>query len=97
MESITIRKVIIRELEQLKDISKQTFYETFSSDNTEENMQKQMREALLTQKLREEIKDPDTDFYFAILDKEVIGYLKLNTGDAETDIKDGDAIEIERI
>lgn len=33
-----IRKVTLNDIDQLKKIGKQTFAETFSSDNSEENM-----------------------------------------------------------
>ena len=36
-------------------------------------------------------------FYFAELDNQVIGYLKLNFGGAQTELKDNKALEIERI
>lgn len=36
-------------------------------------------------------------FYFAKCDKKVIGYLKLNFGKSQTELKDDKAVEIERI
>jgi ribosomal protein S18 acetylase RimI-like enzyme len=39
----------------------------------------------------------NSEFYFALLDDSVIGYLKLNYGQSQTEIKDNDALEIERI
>ena len=97
MESVTTRKVTISDLEQLQVVSKQTFYETFSPVNTEENMRKYIEEDLSEGRLRNEINNPGSEFYFAIHIDEIIGYLKLNTGDAQTEIKDLNAFEIERI
>ena len=54
MDSVTIRKVTISDLEQLQVISKQTFYETFSPVNTEENMRKYIEEDLPEGRLRNE-------------------------------------------
>ncbi|HEX2534037.1 MAG TPA: GNAT family N-acetyltransferase [Chitinophagaceae bacterium] len=60
-------------------------------------MQKYMDEGFSTDKLRAELADPGSAFYFAVLEEQVIGYLKLNTGAAQTELKDDRALEIERI
>ena len=44
-----------------------------------------------------EINDPNAEFYFAMLDNSAIGYLKLNIGESQTEIKNANALEIERI
>src|SRR5690606_11940540 len=36
-------------------------------------------------------------FYFAVYGDDIIGYLKLNFGQSQTDLKDDKALEIERI
>lgn len=97
MESIEIKKVSPVDLSQLQQIGKQTFFETFSSGNTEENMTKYLEEGFSIHKLTAEINDKNTEFYFASLGSEVIGYLKLNFGSTQTEIKDDKAVEIERI
>jgi ribosomal protein S18 acetylase RimI-like enzyme len=97
VESITIRKVMSSDLKQLQHISKQTFYETFSPANTEENMRKYLEEDLSAERLKKEINNPGSEFYFAILNDDIIGYMKLNTGNAQTEINDFNALEIERI
>ncbi|MBL7888067.1 MAG: GNAT family N-acetyltransferase [Bacteroidia bacterium] len=97
MQDIQIDKVTITELEQLQKIGKQTFFETFSSDNTEENMSKYLEEGFSIKKLEQELSHPDSEFYFASLNNQVIGYLKINFGDSQTELKDKNALEIERI
>lgn len=44
-----------------------------------------------------ELNDKNAEFYFATLDNNVIGYLKLNFGQSQTELKDDKAVEIERI
>ncbi|GIV41398.1 MAG: hypothetical protein KatS3mg034_0708 [Vicingaceae bacterium] len=46
MSNIKIRKVTTNDLKELQKIGRLTFYETFASDNTEENMNKYLDEAL---------------------------------------------------
>jgi ribosomal protein S18 acetylase RimI-like enzyme len=53
--------------------------------------------AFTLQNIQEQLNNPGSDFYFVMLNGEVAGYLKLNTGDAQTDFRDKNALEIERI
>jgi ribosomal protein S18 acetylase RimI-like enzyme len=97
MDNVIIKKVSLPDLEQLQTISKQTFIETFSDTNTEENLNIYLSEDLHIDRLKTEMRNPGSAFYFAILDKKIIGYLKINFGQAQTELKDNKAIEIERI
>ena len=97
MRNISIKKVELKDIEKLQKIGRQTFFETFSKSNSEENMQKYLDEGFSIEKLTTELTDSNAEFYFAVLDLEVIGYLKLNFGDSQTELKDNKALEIERI
>ncbi len=94
---ITIRRALPADLECLQQISRQTFTETFAGQNTPEDMEKYLAEDLSSQRLGAELADPDSAFYFAQRDNRTIGYLKLNTGAAQTEPQDAGALEIERI
>ena len=97
MSLFVIEKVNESEVEELQSISRQTFYETYCTMNTKENMDKYLNENLSISTLEKELKNPNSEFYIIKdLDKN-IGYLKLNMGPAQTDIKDASALEIERI
>ena len=60
-------------------------------------MVKYLEEGFSLTKLQAEIDDPNAEFYFATLDNNIIGYLKLNIGQSQTEIKNDNALEIERI
>jgi ribosomal protein S18 acetylase RimI-like enzyme len=60
-------------------------------------MKEYLKEAFDINKLREELLNPDSSFYFLYADGELAGYLKLNEGMAQTDIHDPASLEIERI
>lgn len=96
-ENIEIKKVSIEAIEQLQQIGKQTFFETFSENNTEENMKTYLEDSFSIEKLTSELMDKNAEFYFASIDNNVIGYLKLNFGESQTELKDDKALEIERI
>lgn len=97
MANIEIRKVTLKDIDQLQRIGRLTFQETFSASNSEENMKNYLEEGFSEEKLTAELKDENSEFYFATLDDEVIGYLKLNFGESQTELKDNKALEIERI
>jgi ribosomal protein S18 acetylase RimI-like enzyme len=97
MEYIDIEKVTINNVDQLQKIGRQTFYETFSESNTVENMKSYLENAFSADKIKNELSDENAEFYFAKIDEKIIGYLKLNFGQSQTERKDNKAIEIERI
>jgi ribosomal protein S18 acetylase RimI-like enzyme len=97
MTDIKIQKVTLDHMDQLQKIGRQTFYETFASGNTEENMKNYLDEGFSVSKLTTELSDNNAEFYFATLEDQVIGYLKLNFGQSQTELQDDHALEIERI
>ena len=56
-----------------------------------------LEEEFSISKLTTELNDNNAEFYFAKLDNNVIGYLKLNFGKSQTELQDNGALEIERI
>jgi ribosomal protein S18 acetylase RimI-like enzyme len=97
MTNIEIRELTIVDIVELQKISRQTFHETFAALNSEENMAKYLEEELSIEKLTTELKNTNSAFYFAVYNGHVIGYLKLNFGESQTELKEQKAIEIERI
>ena len=92
-----IRKINIDDLEALRNLSIQTFKKTFEEVNTEEDMQKYLDENLSIEKLKTELENPNSEFYFAENNDEILGYLKLNFKDAQTEKLEENHFEIERI
>ncbi len=97
MTSIDIKKLTLSDIVQLQEIGRQTFSETFSASNTEENMRKYLEEGFSVEKLAAELNDNNAEFYFAELGNRAIGYLKINFGQSQTELQDDKALEIERI
>lgn len=95
--SITIKRITKDDVLELQRISRITFKETFGKDNTVENMEQYLNEAYDKDKLIKEIENPESEFYFSLLDGKVGGYLKLNVGEAQSEREADNALEIERI
>lgn len=83
--------------EQLLNISYQTFDETFRPDNTSKNMEAYLSEAFTEEKIKNELNNPESEFHFIYFDDELAGYLKVNTGSAQTEQMGDESLEIERI
>lgn len=97
MGDIQLRKADDKDLISLQKIGKLTFSETFSSDNSANNLRSYLDTAFSTEKVKGELSDENSEFYFAELENEIIGYLKVNYGDSQTEIRSEKAVEIERI
>ncbi|MFM2191398.1 MAG: hypothetical protein RLZZ118_355 [Bacteroidota bacterium] len=97
MPNITIIKAELKDIVQLQKIGRQTFSETFSGDNTQENMANYLEEAFSIEKLTDEFNNKNAEFYFAAIDEKIVGYLKLNFGKSQTELQDDKGLEIERI
>lgn len=94
---IQIVEVFPDDLRILQEISKRTFHQSFSAMNTAENMNFFLDHHYSTEKLAYEIRNPDSRFFFARHKDDVVGYLKINRGDAQTVLPNDQGLEIERI
>ena len=97
MSKIEIKKATIADIEIIQKISTETFSETFSKVNTQENMANYIQENFNREQMASEINNPESEFYLALLDNEIIGYMKLNFGEAQTEKQEGNNLEIHRI
>ncbi len=96
-ELAKISLVTLLDIEHLKSIGKRTFYETFVKSNSKEDMQKYLADNFSTQILTSELNNPTSQFYFARVNNQVIGYLKINWAQSQTETNHDNALEIERI
>ena len=97
MEQLNIRAIGIDDVVALQKIAQETFSEMFADYNSAENLKKYLDEKFTVTKLSEELNHPHSTFYFAQIGEEVVGYLKTNTGEAQTELMDLNAFEIQRI
>jgi ribosomal protein S18 acetylase RimI-like enzyme len=95
--SIQIKKASIKDLETLQNLGRETFYETFSAYNSEEEMQNYLDKSFASEKLTAEINHPESHFFIAWEEDVPVGYLKVNSGKAQTELQDETSLEIERI
>jgi len=97
MRDVELRRVTPADVDALQEIARQTFLETFAAVNTRENMTKYLDASFSKEKLISEINDTEAELYFAVFNKMVVGYLKVNVGQSQTELRQDNALEIERI
>lgn len=94
---IHIKQCTIDDLKPLQDISYVTFNETFKDQNSPKNMKAYLEKAFNLEQLGNELSNPFSKFFFAYVNDEVAGYLKVNTNDAQSEEMGTESLEIERI
>ncbi|SHK15247.1 GNAT family N-acetyltransferase [Chryseobacterium polytrichastri] len=97
MASVIINKASFEDLETIQNIGIQTFSETFAESNSEEAMKTYLEKSFNTEKIKSELNNPDSFFFIAWEEDDAVGYLKLNSGQAQTELQDETSLEIERI
>ncbi|MCG7331295.1 GNAT family N-acetyltransferase [Salinicoccus roseus] len=85
------------EWKQLQEISHITFDETFRAQNKPENMEAYLSQAFTEEKIKKELSDENSQFFFVYAGDEPAGYLKVNIADAQTEEMGSESLEIERI
>lgn len=95
--NVIIRPASHLDLAALQAIGRKTFAETFADSNSEENLAAYLASGFSEDKLKAELQNDNSQFYFALQKEEVIGYLKVNWGDAQSEKQNPHALEIERI
>ena len=76
MSQLNIRKATLVDINELQEISIQTFTETYSSFNTQKNIDLYIYESLSVSRLTSEIKNSASSFYMVYLKNNLIGYSK---------------------
>jgi ribosomal protein S18 acetylase RimI-like enzyme len=94
---LKIIKVQQSELATLLTISKKTFYNAFLHLNDPGDIEAYVSSAFNSDKLLSELTNPFSAFYFAMLDGQTVGYIKLNYLLAQTEFQHEHGVEVERI
>ncbi|WP_316792597.1 GNAT family N-acetyltransferase [Pedobacter frigoris] len=94
---VKIQKAGLEDLHTLQNIGRNTFFETFAESNTDEDMQQYLAVNFSLNKLSAELAENDSHFYIAFDGDEAVGYLKVNAGQAQTELREDHSLEIERI
>ena len=85
------------DVDRLRELSIRTFSDAFAAQNSAEDLAEYLGRAYEREKLRRELADEHSHFFFLCVDESLAGYLKLNEAPSQSDVNDPDSLEIERI
>ena len=94
---ITLQPVRPFDIDELLSLSKKTFYDAFEHVNNPDDFKAYTAIAFHPDKIFSEVNNPHSAFYFALIGDEKVGYIKLNYSSAQTEFRDENAVEVERI
>ncbi len=94
---ITIRKGKIEDAELLSELATESFYQTYSSFNTPENMRLHVEIYFNKTQMEKELKEENNPVFIALVNEEMAGYIRLRTTENVEELKNKKHIEIERI
>lgn len=97
MSKHIIKLVTLEQLKALQAISRITFANTFSADNTETDLEQYLSEAYSTDQLTSELTKATSNFYFIYVNQQIAGYLKVNWNQTQSEDYGPETLEIERI
>lgn len=97
MEQTSIKQIYSNSLDDLLRLSRDTFFTAFAHLNDPVDMEAYAIKAFTKEQLLTELKNPDSEFYFAYVNEAIAGYMKLNYKSAQTEFQDINAMEVERI
>jgi ribosomal protein S18 acetylase RimI-like enzyme len=95
--NLHLAKCTNTDLDKLISISRETFIDAFEKQNNPDDFKAYMKNAFSREQISRELSNPQMSFYLVYSEDELIGYFKLNENEAQGDIKDNNAIELERI
>ena len=84
-------------IKELQKISVATFKSAFEAQNNPKDFQNYLDTAFSEKSLLEELQTLGSKFYFAHNENEIVGYFKVNEFNAQTEFKEREGMELERI
>lgn len=85
------------DLKTLAFVSRKAFVDAFAALNDPVDFNSYVDWAFSEVQLATELANRDSTFFFVYKNKELAGYIKLNENGAQTDLRDEEALELERI
>lgn len=89
--------ITLNDLYTLRDLAMRTYSAAFASKNAPGVIERYYEDAFAKAHLKKQLSNPDSYWYFHKDQEEILGYLKLNTGNAQTEFQEENGLEVERI
>lgn len=86
-----------KDLRILSKLSRKTFIDAFEKQNNPTDFQEYIKNAFSLSTLNDELSNLDSHFFFVYENQKLIGYFKLNEFNAQSELKEKEGIELQRI
>ncbi|UII23452.1 GNAT family N-acetyltransferase [Fulvivirga ligni] len=96
-DNIFFEKAEIEDVKLLLNLAIKTFRDTYSDKNTKEDMEIYVASEFTPEKILSELENEDIEYHFAKIDDEIVGYLKVNFGDCQTEKDHPNTVELARV
>jgi len=97
MQPIHIRRAIPEDAAVLRDICRTTFYDTYHTQNTKEDMDLYLQHHFTMQEIQQGLQDSLTTFLLAYDGEQLVGYSKLFESNPTVQLRESNMLEIARI
>lgn len=94
---ITFRKCRVKDIDELQGLSITTFAQAFENQNDPKDFQAYLTKAFSKERLLLELNDSNTSFYFVTHRGTVVGYFKTNILETQSELREPEGMELERI
>ncbi|MFC4723128.1 GNAT family N-acetyltransferase [Geojedonia litorea] len=95
--NLSVKNCSLEDLELLVKVSLSTFVYAFERLNNPDDFKSHIEKAFSKSKIKDELLNPNSFFYFAYRGDKLVGYFKLNQKEAQTEPFGDKALELERI
>lgn len=95
--TVELRPAEEKDLTALLDFSRHTFHAAYAHLNAPEDFAAYMKNAFNENRIKNEHANPGSHFWLAEIEEKIVGYIKVNFGEAQTDLYTDDGMEVERI
>lgn len=92
-----LRDCGVEDAELISDLGARTFAEAYSEETTSEDMSRHLGSVFAVDAVAEELAEPESSFFAAEIDGEPAGFVKVNRGDAQTELPNEGGLEIESL
>ncbi len=94
---IFFQQISYEEVNKLRNIAIKTFRQSYEHLNSPSNFQDYISKAFTKEVLLRELQNEESFYYFIAFENDIVGYLKLNIGNSQTERFSDAYLEIERI
>jgi len=95
--TLNIRRAQLEDVDLLLELGAQTFAETFTEDNTPEDMAAYSAASFNIQSLTAELLDPLSIFLIADVDGNAAGYAKIHSGEPQSGVEGGPIVRFAKM